>query len=809
MSTQLDLSRYRGAQTASLNSGGAAFDRRIPDDDHNPLKNAYDWNDPMGVIADTAMSLGEQIRNRLVAVIKDLTGIDLSELLAVFDGIDLTPGGIIAAIESLLEDVPVVGDIIQIIKGIISGGVPIGALTPSQPNLLPDGGFAAGAVAGNPWWTIDPAVTHGADSSGSAMVTFDGTPKALRSGRTPTDRIPVSAGQKVVGTVFVTVQGYSGVGDPPILLQLVPFAGTTQLAPVTLDSYAPPAADVAWHKMTNATAYTVPAGVTAYQLRIYVGDGALAGVGRFDDASFVQTTQIEQSWISGLSDEFDFIKARWQALLDTFLAALTGLPIIGGTLADLLQALHLIPPDNVTGAAGPATIFDSIFAIIDALLGGFVGAPGSTGGSLADVTNVAGQIASQSAQGAYAWELVNQLNNTPVARGMLQAGRANYDITSANTFLATTQTAALSVSFGLLQSMPIGVISWYGYGSASVTAFYINVRKVDLSTGARTLVHHSANIAGTLVPGTTSANADWMFYSLPTPLAGSATDYYYVEFVPVGGTHYIRGMNFADSIKDHPLSATPCYGTVVNYSTNSPTSPPTSLPKATAAPTVPWVEFAPALGSVADHHEPAIFTLVADGESMPVPSWCNKLDAIPLSKGGDGHAGQTLNFVGEPGEPGKFAPVTWERGTHFSGDATLITFNVLSDGSAKLSIPGYSTTAAPGANGGGVGFGLNPTGHGPGVLSYNGQKYMGGVDQRTAGGAGQNPGGAGAGGNGSFFQAGGPGGRPAAWVCFRKEAVAGESSGGDTTPPNMAGLHVAFTASTSSITLTPTGAVDA
>ena len=810
MSGTLDLSRYRGAQSASINSGGASVDRKIPDNDHNPLKNAQDWNDPVGYIGETARDLGLAIRDGLVNVIKELTGIDLSELLAVFDGIDLTPGGIIAAIEGLLEDIPVVGDIIQLIKTIIFGGVPVGSLTSAQPNMLLDSGtFPAGAIADNPWWTIDATATHTADGSGSAMVTFDGTPKALRSGgQKPTDRILVSPGQKIVETIYASVQGYSGVGDPPILLQLVPFAGTTQLAPVTLDSWAPTAADVAWHKMANATAYEVPAGVTSYHVRVYVSDGALAGVGRFDDASLIQTSQIQQSWIAGLTDEFDYIKARWQALLDTFLAAITGLPIIGGTLADLLEALHLIPPGNVTGAAGPATIFDSIFAIIDALLGGFVGAPGSTGGSLSDVTNVAGQIASQSAQGAFAWQLANVLNNTPVARGMLSAGRANYDLTSANTFLATTQAAALSVSFGLLQSMPIGVISWYGYGSASITAFYINIRKVNLTTGARELVHHSANIIGSLVPGTTSAAADWMFYSLPTPIAGNATDYYYVEFVPVGGTHNIRGMNFSDTIKDHPLATVPCYGTTVNYTT-SPNSPAASLAKATSGPAVAWVEFAPALGSVADHHEPAVFVLDDDGDSIPIPSWCNRVDAIPLSKGGDGHDGLTLGIAGSPGEPGKFAPVTWVRGTDFSGDATLVTFNALSDGSAKLSIPGHDTTAAPGADGVGAAFGLNPTGHGPGVLDYNGQKYTGGVDQRSAGGAGQNPGGAGAGGNGIFFQAGGKGGKPASWVCFRQVPVDGETSTGDTTAPNITGMHVAFTATGNSITVTPTGAVDA
>lgn len=509
----------------------------------------------------------------------------------------------------------------------------------------------------------------------------------------------------------------------------------------------------------------------------------------------------------GLLGNIPQIVGNAQTLLDAVFNALTGSGTLDNTLQDLSQALQNIPSGNVTGAAGPATMFDSIFGVIDAFLGGAVGTPGATGGSLADVTNVSGQVASNSALGAYAWQIANILNNTPVARGMLPTGRANYDITSANTFLATTQSASLSASFGLLQSMPVGAISWYGYGTSGITAFYINIRKVNPVTGVRDLVDHSSNIVGNLQPGTTAADGDWMFYQLPTPLAGLATDSYFVEFVPVGGTHHIRGMSFSDAIKDHPLAATPCVGTVVDYSSN-PNSPTASLAKATAGPNVAWVEFAVSTGGAADHHEPAIFTFSDGGESVPIPSWCNRVDAIPLGKGGNGHDGATLGFAGEAGQPGRFAPVTWERGPDFSGDSTLITFDVLSDGSAKVAIPGHETRADPGTNGPGTKFGLVPVGPGPGVLTYNGQSYTGGVDQRVTGGAGANPGGAGNGGNGAFFQAGGQGGKATAWVCFRQVEVPNETPTGDTTPPAPPDLITLISATVSTLTVTVSGATD-
>jgi hypothetical protein len=327
-----------------------------------------------------------------------------------------------------------------------------------------------------------------------------------------------------------------------------------------------------------------------------------------------------------------------------------------------------------------------------------------------------------------------------------------------------------------------------------------------LTTGVRDLVHHSSNIVGNLQPGSTAADADWMFYEIPTPIAGAATDNYYVEFVPVGGTHHIRGLSFSDDIKDHPYAAAPCYGTTVDYTTN-PGSPASSLAKATAGPDVPWLEFAVSVGSVSDHREPQIFTFSDDGETIPIPSWCNRVDAIPLGKGGNGVDGLTAGIAGQPGQPGKFAPVTWERGSDFSGDATLVTFNVLVDGSAKLSIPGSDTTGDAGANGAGTKFGLTPVGLGPGVLSYNGQSYAGGVDQKVTGGAGAAPGGAGNGGNGLFFQSGGLGGKAAGWVCFRQSEETGESTL-DTTPPTAPTLIALDDSTFSALTVTASGATD-
>lgn len=688
--------------------------------------------------------------------------------------------------------------------GLVLG--PNSPLNPAQlaQNLWPLGIFPdADSIIGSDVWAFDPDVTRTADSSGSLRVTADGTIKAIHG-------VPstVVAAQQVEPSVFVQWENYVGT-NASIQLQIkqyyrvgdtVTFVGVTTVA-----TLGPTTAAGGWAELTGT--YTAPqdGSVNEIRGRLVVTESATGGTIRFDDAA--ATNKLLPTWVSGLPEALQDLIARLQAIINTVTNVLTGGTSLTNTLQDLAESLGLIPPDNVQGAAGPATIFGSIFGVIDAFLSGSVGAPGSTGGSLADVTNVAGQVASNAYLGGEAWRIANILNNTPVARGMLPTGRANYDITSANTFLATTQSASLSSNFAMLQAMPIGAFSWYGYGSSGITEFYLNVRKTNPATGVRDLVYHSANIVANLQPGSSPADADWMFCEIPAAIATLATDNYYVEWVPVGGTHYIRGMSFTDTIKDHPLAAAPCVGTVVDYS-SGPGSPATSLPKATAGPGVPWVEYAVSLSGAADHREPQIEDLEFDGQTIPIPSWCNRLDLIPLGRGGEGHAGTLPGVNGQPGQPASFAPITFERDVHWTGDGTLVTFNILEDGSAMLSIPDYSTTSARGDDGQGAQFGLTPVGKGPGILDYNGQQYTGGVDQKAWGGAGADPGGGGNGGRGLAFQAGGPGGKPYGWVCFRQSEVDGESSGGDTTPPNVEGLDVDVETTANTLTLTVTGAVD-
>lgn len=814
MSTQLDLSRYRGAQTASLNSGGAAFDRRIPDDDHNPLKNAYDWNDPTGFIADTARDIGMAIRDGLVNVIKELTGIDLSELLAVFDGIDLSPGGIIAAIEGLLEDVPVLGDIIRIVKQVIFGGVPVGAITNAQPNLLTAGMFGAASIGADSEWTIDSTTSRSGDGSGSAKLICDGRPHALRSGANPNDRILVSAGQKITQTIYVKHQDYVGSGAA-IQLQIAPFKDAEPREFVTLDSYTPAQATIDWPGRKMSGDYTVPEGVTAIQFRALVTREAISGTLWFDDAEDRQTSMIQQSWIEGLAGEFQGVIARIQAFIDTVVNAFTGSTDILHSLEDVVAALLAIPFGNVLGVGGPANIGQSIIDFIDHLTGGLVGQQGS-GAGLADVFNISHLVSSWASLGNMAWDILGIRNNTPVYNGLLPNGKSNYPITGINTTLDATQAASLISTYRVGESSPLGVVSWLGYGTTGLSAFYCNIWKISATTGDWTLAHHSPNIVGNLAPGTTP---QWNFYELAAPLAVTAGEQYAFELVPVGGTHHVRGMSTTDTIPDHPYANV--VGMAATRNNTSPNTPPTSIPKAsvTRSGSIAWVEVAIDTGSGPGHHDPITVYFTESG-SVPIPNWAGFIEVIALGGGGGGKSGGTAGFYGEGGSAGRFGAMVWERGVDFNDTVTSVTVTVgaggaggsafgngADGGSSSCSITGHTLTVAGGDGGDSFKFGGHTVGAGAGSYTFNDQLYLGGADQNVYSSGGTSPGGGGAGGNWITVSSGGPGGAGACWVRFRQGAIAGGGDVPDTTPPTTPTVTL-DSATYSTLTVTASGSTD-
>lgn len=822
-----------------------AFDTKVPVALHDPTRSDLNFNVQNGDLAQMLLDGLEYLFDKIVEALGDLIGFDFTQFLTdahqvlqnlklLFGelnplGEDFNPVGAVMTfvelmkellitlpmdiIEGLpmmlagfLSDRPILTQIVSAITGFVGGGlidiekffanifnvIPIGALTTAQPNLWPQGMFPADSIAGRNVWTFDAGVTRTADSTGSVKVTANGTMKALRGVATK-----VVAGQTLDVSLFCRWSGYSGTGST-IQFQLVEYGGVfgaeLQIGIVEVKSLSPTTALGTWTEM--ARTYTVPAGVTAIRPRIVVTADAATGDIHFDDATAHNTGKMQKSWIEGLEQDLSDILGRWQLLLDSIVNVFTGENTWYHSLEDLVLALLNIPFGNVIGVAGPTNIGASILAFIDSLISGLVGAAG-VGASLADVFNISKLVSSAASLGSFAWEILGIRNNKPVANGLLSTSDANYPYPNANTYLAVTQTDSLCVTYRAAESAPIGVISWLGHTSANITHFYVNVRKIDPVTGARVLVHHSADIKANL-PSTSSP--DWVFYELPNPIARLASDDFEIQLVPVGGTHYVKGYSDDDDIPDHPYAHVLAPAATRNET--SPDSPSSTIAKGsvTTSPHVMWIETGIDTGNSPGHHDP-VTVYFTETTSIPIPTWAGAIDAIPLGAGGGAMSGGTLGFYGEPGHAGKFAVATWVRGVDFDDSVTTVTFSCgaggagghalgsgTDGGDSTFSITGHAVTGAGGERGNQllVGLASHQPGEGAGTFTFDGEEYVGGGDQNTYGTTGVSPGGGGCGGNWVSFQAGGAGAPGGGWLRFRQ----GELVIPDTGNPNAPDLEL-------------------
>ncbi|AHZ95390.1 minor tail protein [Mycobacterium phage Damien] len=666
--------------------------------------------------------------------------------------------------------------------------ISFGQITSDKTNFLPLGSFPEGSIPDDPDWLLNLLYPRTQDGTGAAEVVCDGTRKALRSGESPTDIVPVTKGQQFTVECYVAYEDFVGTGEP-IRLEVVPFIGDERQNIILIDKYEPTTPTLDWPGHRMGGEYTVPEGVTGIQTRIYITEDALEGTLWFDDVTFGSSGKFHIDWVDGLPEELQSIFSRWQLTIDTIVNSIRNTNIFGFELSDIAEALKSIPALNILGVLGPGSIAETIERMINQIVGGFVGTPG-TGASLTDLFNFAKQISSWASQGRFAWELLGKRDNTPVDTGLLPSSTSNYKINYINTTLPCTQSESRIAAFRIEESAPLGVISWLGYGSSGITAFYVNIWKINKNTDVRHLVHHSGDVKSILHPGTTDADIGWNFYFLPEGFPRYAEDELFYELVPVGGTHYVRGIDTADKIPDHPYASTKGLGATRNNT--DPENPPETISRSawTTSSKIPWIETAIDVVNGNNQYDPVIVPFDDDG-SVPVPSWANYVDLIAVGRGGRGANGATLNFNGRPGTPGKISATTLIRETHFTGDATL-NFVTDSDG-AKFTLGANELIAQNGENGSGQVFNGSMTGRGPTPrpFVYREEIYDMGEDQKVAGGRGANPGGAGAGGRGLILpESGGAGGSAAGWVKFRQSPVEDEGDIFDTIAPSAPDITV-------------------
>lgn len=495
--------------------------------------------------------------------------------------------------------------------------------------------------------------------------------------------------------------------------------------------------------------------------------------------------QMVKDWLgSGLgASGAPALPAQFTSLMNTFFGALQqgGTPS-GLSFPDLMtalqQALTAIPSLNVVGIGGPQDIGSSVQTTWDQWIGGLVGQAG-TGTSLADLFNIGKLISSKASQGSNAWSVLGIRTNTPIDGGTLSTSRSNFPLSkialqATPPTIAVTQ-AATAIDFHRIEeSSPLGAVRWLGSGNTNITDFRVNIWKMDTTTGDLSLVHNSTNQVGLLAPANSIPQRHT--YVLPTPLAVKAGEVYGRELVPFGtGTHNVAG---SSHWVPHDTATFPRNYSATRNATGTGT-PPATIPAASVvySNNATFSEIAIDAGSGIDVHDPLPVLINTVGtQTVPIPSWANFVDVIPLGAGGGGHQGGTWGVSGGGGFWGSWGDGTWQRGVDFTG-AQSVTVTVGAGGSANsgngqassASIPGHSVTGAGGlGNQNYAAAGSGSGGGSAGTHDYNGGHYQGGGQQLTFGADGAAPGGGGAGGNYVSFQNGGKGAPGAVWLVFRQ-----------------------------------------
>ena len=683
------------------------------------------------------------------------------------------------------------------IRGLIS----VGSLTDAPVNVLPAGSFPAGSLPSSEDWSLSTSLSG--DGTFSAQVIADGKYHAFRSGQGPEDAFAVTPGQALAFSFDVGHQSVSWSG-PILVFQMVPYTDGAAGDPVDIVSYTPTAGTV--EKKGLSGSWTVPDGVTGAQTRCLILPAAEAGTIRVDNIFVDRKPLIKQGWVENLPDALQEGVDRTRLLLETLVGGLTGGQVpSGGTLGQLAEALLSIPFGNVNGVGGPSSIGGSFQGLLNQLVGGFTGRPDVSNVGLSDAFNAATQVGQWATQGAFAFDVLGIRDNTSLLSGFLPSSKTTMSLEKVGfgtaPLIDLTQSASVIAFERMELSSPLGVVSWMGKDLTGITAFYVNIWKMD-DAGGIDLVHHSANIVGDV---DNSGSEEWNFYDLAEPIDRSAKEVWAYELVVVGGGTY-KVVGAQSWLPDHPRSNVVSLAATRN-NTVSPDSPPSHINKGaiTRSQYVPFIETAISAEPGSDVHAPLLLSASHAG-TTPVPSWGNFVDVVLVGPGGGGGA--------DGGGPGELAAVTWRRGEHFDG-STLLTFTPGTPGeggmlgeagedgtAASVSIPGHALTAGGGQ--GGAALALIPTpGRSPGFYDLGGTVLKGGGEQTVLGADGTSPGGGAAARNPMFpLRRAGRGGPSGAWYRFRQAPIAGEAPLDVASPLPPTVSVVSVTHSTATITVT-------
>lgn len=463
--------------------------------------------------------------------------------------------------------------------------------------------------------------------------------------------------------------------------------------------------------------------------------------------------------------------------------------LIDSALLANIENIPQIPGQNIRGPQGIADMLTAYQNILDGL--GTANANGNLSNvQLADMFQSQGTTAVAAAQALeLAIESHTKLTNTsnqPVFNGLQPTGEVTFSLASipAGSTLPSVNLSAGSSIIGFIncgQAVTKGFVEFLAEGAGG-SGVYLNIYKVDPSSGDLSLLWASSDISGS-VP-----NGSWGWVSATLPgneeIPVTIGEIVALEIVAQDSAISVAAQQLA--VPDHPSSVPKNLGASRVTSSSGGVSPSAvSVSKLTFSGAfsagvveVPFISFG--ISNVPPTYEPpnqVVFT--SHGTfTYPIPSWVQSgdfIDRVALGAGGGGDVGSTFLIFANPGAggaPGEWASDTLVYGTDIPVGTTELTVMVGAGGAAGdsptaggkswISGTGVKTLTAAGGAAGGSSV-ASGGGEGPGNTTYQGRTYFGGPNVASAS-PGSYPGGGGGGG----INAGAPGADGEVWITARQ-----------------------------------------
>lgn len=333
--------------------------------------------------------------------------------MMLVDGLESTIDGILDA----LQQVPVIGDIVRVLRQLGSQLFPLIPLTSVgdvQPNLLAEPGFdTADTVSGGGFYWDG---SDGRTKNGCAAVDCDGEDHVIIS-----NLIPVAKDQVLEVGGHVSYAGVDGVDS--IKIELATYLGDSPVSTEPIGAITPSGNSTDWSASISGE-FTVPDGVDYVAQQLRVTSDATAGVVRFDDCWVRKKQPLKMSFVDGLVAQVNVFTNNIQGIIDSIFNAFNNLgewldelnPL--GTVVDAILGLLGIGTGAQTGVTELRARIRALESAANTIVLDFNGASSSNPGPgfVVQSTGGGGGNMGLDGRGALVWKPSGFGNRTQIAR---------------------------------------------------------------------------------------------------------------------------------------------------------------------------------------------------------------------------------------------------------------------------------------------------------------------------------------------------------------------------------------------------------